>query len=267
MISTRKLSARTKRILPWALAAVCVFAVGAGQSGTVTPTGIGSILSLTANCLIESAGPTAAPACSLATDNGTTFSYSGTGGIAATGGSVSEIQGTAMAAPSAPGGSAFNLYVNSTGDQLECDYGATPTACIPSYTNGSSSSFNSNANYTMTSTSTFYDGPTTGSLAAGTYFITGTLTLGKASATAPAYALCKLWDGTTAFASAYPGIPYVTAAAITYTTVTISAVVTESGSATLKISCEPQTGSEIMYYTTPVGSLSTASTISWVRLK
>jgi len=236
----------------------------AAGSGTVTD-GSGTT---TANYMAESTSSAHVIGYDTAvSDNGTTFSYSGTGGIAATGGSVSEIQGTAIASPAAPGGSLYNLYVNSTSDEIECDYGATPTACVPSYTNGSSSSFNSNANLTMTSTSTFYDGPTTGSLSAGTYFVTETLTLGKASATAPAYALCKLWDGTTAFAAAYPGMPYVTSAAITYTTVTLSAVITESGGATIKTSCEPQTGSEIMYYTTPVGSLNFGATISWVRLK
>ena len=214
-----------------------------------------------------SSGPAASCDTEL-TDNGTTLTYSGTGGIAATGGSISEIQGTAMGSPSAPGGALYNLYVNSTSKVIECDYGATPTACLPSYTNGSSATFNSSSNLTMTSTSTFYDGPTTGSLAAGTYLVSETLIVGKPSATAPSTAVCKLWDGTTVFAGAVAYMPYVTAAAITYSTITLSAVITESGSATIKTSCEPQTASEIRYYTTPVGSLTgVADTISWVRLE
>jgi hypothetical protein len=241
-----------------------------GSSCTYTSAAGGGNVSTSSNMTsgaIPVATGTTTIANSLATDNGATLSYSGSGGIAATAAGANVIIGTAEASPAAAGGTSYNLYVNSTSKMLQCDYGATPTACVPTYTSGSSSSFNSNANYTMSSTSTFYDGPTTGSLPAGTYFVTETLTLGKASATAPAYAVCKLWDGTNVFAAAYPGMPYVTSATITYTTVTLSAVITESGTATIKTSCEPQTASEIMYYTTPAGSLNYATTISWVRLQ
>lgn len=217
--------------------------------------------------LYYSATGGAASCDTVLTDNGTTLTYAGTGGITATGGSVSEIQGTSMASPAAPTGTKYNLYVNNTSDQLQCDYGSTPSPCLPSYTNGSSSSFNGNANLTMTSTSTFYDGPTTGSLAAGTYLVMETLSLGKASATAQALVQCKLWDNTTTFATVESSLPYVTTAAITYTTVSLSAVITESGTATIKTSCEPGTGSEIMYYQTGTSTLNDATTISWVRLK
>ncbi len=123
------------------------------------------------------------------------------------------------------------------------------------------------SNQTMSSTSTFYDGPTTGSLGAGTYFVTSTLTIGKASATTGTTAICKLWDGSTIFASGETELSYITSAAITYATITLSAVATEAGTATIKMSCEPQTASEVMYYQTAAGTLANASSISAVRLK
>lgn len=123
------------------------------------------------------------------------------------------------------------------------------------------------SNTTMSSTSTFYDGPTSGSLVAGTYYVTANATISKASATTGTTVICKLWDGTTTFASTQTELSYITAAAVTYATVSLSSVVTESGTATLKMSCEPQTASEIMYATTPTGTLGSATSISGFRLK
>lgn len=123
-------------------------------------------------------------------------------------------------------------------------------------------------NVTMTSTTgTFYDGPTTGSIAAGTWFVSGQVTLGKASATGQNLAQCKLWDGTTTFATAETSINYVTTAAATYSQIHLNAVVTEAGASTIKISCENSVASGIIYYQTPTSSLANASSISAVRIQ
>ena len=124
------------------------------------------------------------------------------------------------------------------------------------------------ANVTMTSTTgTFYDGPSTGSIAAGTWFVSGYVTLGKASATAQSLVQCKLWDGTTTFATAEVSLPYVTSAAVTYNSVHLDAVIVEGGSSTIKISCENSVASGIIYYQTPTSSLADASSISAVRIQ
>ena len=123
-------------------------------------------------------------------------------------------------------------------------------------------------NVTMSSTTgTFYDGPSTGSIAAGTWFVSGYVTLGKASATGQNLAQCKLWDGTTTFATGETSINYVTSAAATYSMVHLNAVIVESGSATIKISCENSVASGVIYYQTPTSSLADASGISAVRIQ
>lgn len=123
------------------------------------------------------------------------------------------------------------------------------------------------SNVTMTSLSTFYDGPTTGSIAAGTWFVSGYVTLGKASATGQSLDQCKLWDGTTTFATAQTSVPYVTTAAITYAEIYLNAVITEASGSTIKISCESSVAGGIIYYITPTGSLINASSISAVRIQ
>ena len=124
------------------------------------------------------------------------------------------------------------------------------------------------SNVTMTSTTgTFYDGPSTGSIAAGTWFVSGYVTLGKASATGQSLDQCKLWDGTNTFATAETSVNYVTSAAVTYSVIHLNAVITESGSSTIKISCENSVASGIIYYQTPTSSLANASSISAVRIQ
>ena len=124
------------------------------------------------------------------------------------------------------------------------------------------------SNVTMTSTTgTFYDGPSTGAVAAGTWFVSGYVTLGKASATGQNLVQCKLWDGTTTFATAETSVPYVTAAAATYTVVHLNAVAVEASGGTIKISCENSVASGIIYYQTPTSTLADASGISAVRIQ
>jgi len=124
------------------------------------------------------------------------------------------------------------------------------------------------ANVTMSSTTgTFYDGPSTGSLAAGTWFVSGYVTLGKASATGQSLDQCKLWDGTNTFATAETSVNYVTSAAVTYSVIHLNAVAVEAGSATIKISCETSVASGVIYYQTPTSSLADASGISAVRIQ
>ena len=124
------------------------------------------------------------------------------------------------------------------------------------------------SNVTMTNTTgTFYDGPSTGAVAAGTWFVSGYVTLGKASATGQNLVQCKLWDGTTTFATAETSVPYVTTAAATYTVVHLNAVAVEASGGTIKISCENSVASGIIYYQTPTSTLADASGISAVRIQ
>ena len=171
--------------------------------------------------------------------------------------------GCNAAAYSLPAGTSSTLGgVKPDGTSIQNSSGAISAATATSFQVSLASS-----NTTLTSTSTFYDGPTSGSQVAGTYFVTATATIGKASATTQTTVVCKLWDGTTTFASTEAELSYVSSAAITYAAVTLSAVITESSSATFKMSCEPQTASEVMYYQTPTGTLGNAVTISGFRLK
>ena len=124
------------------------------------------------------------------------------------------------------------------------------------------------SNVTMTNTTgTFYDGPSTGAVAAGSWFVSGYVTLGKASATGQNLVQCKLWDGTTTFATAETSVPYVTTAAATYTVVHLNAVAVEASGGTIKISCENSVASGIIYYQTPTSTLADASGISAVRIQ
>ena len=124
------------------------------------------------------------------------------------------------------------------------------------------------SNVTMSSTTgTFYTGPSTGSLAAGTWLISGYVTLGKASATGQNLAQCEMTDGTTAFVSAESSINYVTSAAITYTVIPLTAIVTESGTATITINCENSVANGIIYASTPTSGIAHASSISALRVQ
>ena len=124
------------------------------------------------------------------------------------------------------------------------------------------------SNVIMTSAGLYYDGPTTGSQAAGTWLIQGTVSL-QTSAT-PTVAInftCQLWDGTTIFSSTGAYIELTTVGATKDISLSLSAVATEAGAATFKISCASDTASQLILYHTAYGSAVNASSISAVRIK
>jgi hypothetical protein len=84
------------------------------------------------------------------------------------------------------------------------------------------------ADVTMTTVSTYYDGPSV-SLAAGTWFVEGHVTIQSISDLAPVTA--KLWDGTTVSASAQSNMGANGAVEIS-----VSAIVVLGGTTTIKIS-------------------------------
>jgi hypothetical protein len=120
----------------------------------------------------------------------------------------------------------------------------------------------------MTTAGTYYDGPTTGSQAAGTWLIQGTVSLQtSATPTAAINFTCKLWDGTTIFSSTGAYIELTTVGATKDISLSLSAVATEAGAATFKISCTSDTASQLILYQTAYGSVANASSISAVRIK
>jgi hypothetical protein len=124
------------------------------------------------------------------------------------------------------------------------------------------------SNVTMTTAGTYYDGPTTGSQAAGTWLIQGTVSLQtSATPTAAINFTCKLWDGTTVFSSTGDYIELTAAGATKDISLSLSAVATEAGAATFKISCTSDTASQLILYQTAYGSVANASSISAVRIK
>jgi hypothetical protein len=124
------------------------------------------------------------------------------------------------------------------------------------------------SNVTMTTAGTYYDGPTTGSQAAGTWLIQGTVSLQtSATPTAAINFTCKLWDGTTVFSSTGDYIELTTVGATKDISLSLSAVATEAGAATFKISCTSDTASQLILYQTAYGSVANASSISAVRIK
>jgi hypothetical protein len=124
------------------------------------------------------------------------------------------------------------------------------------------------SNVTMTTAGTYYDGPTTGSQAAGTWLIQGTVSLQtSATPTAAINFTCKLWDGTTIFSSTGAYIELTTVGATKDISLSLSAVATEAGAATFKISCTSDTASQLILYQTAYGSVANASSISAVRIK
>jgi hypothetical protein len=132
---------------------------------------------------------------------------------------------------------------------------------------GSAQSSLASSNVTMTTPATFYDGPTTGSIAAGTWLVTGTVSLQTTSLTAAVNFTCKLWDGTTTFTTSGQYIELTAAAAAKAVPVTLSAIAAEASPATIKISCESDTASQLISYQTAYGTLANASSISAIRIK
>lgn len=112
------------------------------------------------------------------------------------------------------------------------------------------------SNVTLTNASTYYDGPSL-SLAAGTWLVTGAVTIGGAAA-GTAYT-AKLWDGTTVAASGSQ-----TAYGTNNQAISVSAIVTLGGATILKISATASaTGASMI---ADAGAGNTASHLRAVRI-
>jgi hypothetical protein len=119
----------------------------------------------------------------------------------------------------------------------------------------------------MTTSGTFYDGPTTGSIAAGIWFVTSTVTLQTTSTVNAVNFTCKLWDGTTVFTSSQNRISESDNSNVKITSITLSAVITEAISATIKVSCTSDTASQVLLYQTAYSTTANASSISALKLQ
>ena len=114
---------------------------------------------------------------------------------------------------------------------------------------------------TMTNANQYYPGPSV-SLAAGTWFITGTITVFNSSATAGS-ATARLWDGTTTFSSSESYLRQTP----NVTSISLSGIVTLAATTTIRISAaSTQPASTISSSTlnNPVGN--NASFINAVRI-
>lgn len=90
-------------------------------------------------------------------------------------------------------------------------------------------------------TTTFSDGPSV-SLAAGTWFITGTITCATSTINTMMQVTAKLWDGTTVYTSSEYSGAKGGGSLITDCSITLSAVVTLASTTTIKISAADASG-------------------------
>lgn len=138
----------------------------------------------------------------------------------------------------------------------------TITATTATYLTGALSSA-----VTMTTAGTFYAGPTV-SLTAGTWLLTGSVSLQTTSTASAVEFTCKLWDATTTAGAGYVAIGAVGTAAVRNDQMSLTGVLVETGSVTGEISCTSNTASQLIEaapgYTSP-GNY--ASTIVAVRIK
>jgi hypothetical protein len=120
---------------------------------------------------------------------------------------------------------------------------------------------------TMTTAGTFYAGPTV-SLTAGTWHLTGSVSLQTTSTASAVEFTCKLWDGTTTAGAGYAAIGAVGTAAVRNEQMALTGVLAETGSVTGEISCTSNTASQLIEaatgYTSP-GNY--ASTLVAIRIK
>jgi hypothetical protein len=101
------------------------------------------------------------------------------------------------------------------------------------------------ADVTMTTASTFYDGPSV-SLTAGTWLLNGSVDLQTTSTASAVNFTCKLWDGTTVKAAGYVAIGAVASAAVRNEQMALTGIASPTGAATWKISCTSTTASQII---------------------
>ena len=119
-------------------------------------------------------------------------------------------------------------------------------------------------NVTMTLANTYYDGPSL-SLGAGTYYLSGTVTVNGIDAAIEVTS--KLWNGTTVGAST-EGLAYGGAAGRKYSTHSLSCYVVLSGTETWKISCTGNGGAGAIILAAAVdnGAGNNASTLVAIKI-
>lgn len=100
------------------------------------------------------------------------------------------------------------------------------------------------ANVALNNTSNYFDGPTVAQGTAGTWFVSGTVTVSPVNAGARTYA--KLWDGTTVIASS--GLTYEGTQVPTVQTVSLSGYITNpTGNLRISVRSLDSTLAEILY--------------------
>jgi hypothetical protein len=167
-----------------------------------------------------------------------------------------------LTAEQAMGALATGLVKNttSTGVQSIAVAGTDYQAPVSSSVNQLSS------DVTMTTAGTFYNGPSL-SLTAGTYFLSGTVTLQTTSVTAAVQFVCKLWDGTTVGASTEAVAGATSSAAVKNEPISLSAIVVPTGAATWRIACTSNTASQLIKAATPqYGAGNNASTLVALKI-
>ena len=119
---------------------------------------------------------------------------------------------------------------------------------------------------TLTTPGTFYNGPSL-SLTAGTWLITGQVTLQTTSITGAVQFVCKMWDGTSVGASGEQVSGAVSSAAVRNVVIALSTIVVLSGSATWRLACTASVASQLIKAGTPqYGAGNNASVLSAVKL-
>ena len=184
---------------------------------------------------------------------------SSVGGFSSTQSGTGTVELTAGTAPSAPAAGVGDIYINSSG-MLQCQYGASQTDCIPSYT-ASMGTLSSDVTFTNAS---WNDGPSV-TLSAGTYMVMGTVTIRTDAASTAKTIACKLWDKTTSSASSELYFPSL--ASTRSGSISLSAIVSPSTTKTYYISCINSTAATQTIAMSGTYSGSAASTLSAVRTK
>ena len=142
--------------------------------------------------------------------------------------------------------------------------GDTGGSCL--FTNNTTSIITSNI--TMTTAGTFYIGPSTGGLSAGTWLLNSTISFQTSSTTSAVNFVCKLFDGTSIFASSQVTSGAVAVNATRNVSMSLTGIAVESSAVpTFAVSCTSDTASQTMLYQTSYVTYNNASTITAIRIK
>ncbi|MGO9641168.1 MAG: hypothetical protein ACLP1Y_07690 [Candidatus Acidiferrales bacterium] len=117
---------------------------------------------------------------------------------------------------------------------------------------------------TMTTAGTFYAGPTV-SLTAGTWLLNASVDIQTTSTASAVQVTCKLWDGTNVAGAAYYVFPALSTAAARNAQLSMTGILTETGSKSGYVSCTANTASQLIEaapgYTSPGNYASTITAL------